>query len=73
MRTTADVLHNHLASFSTGNLEGILADYAPKALLFTPNGPLSRVCAIRPFLEDLIAEFSKPGASFEMTHQAIEG
>ena len=40
MRTTTEVLQNHLSSFGAGNLEGILADYVPTATLFTPDGPL---------------------------------
>ncbi len=73
MKTTSEVLHNHLASFSEGNLDGILADYAPNALLFTQNGQLAGVNAIRPLFETLLAEFAKPGALFEMTHTTIEG
>jgi len=73
MTTTQTVLENHLASFAQGNLEGILSDYAPTAVLFTPNGPLAGIGAIRPLFEGLLAEFAKPGASFEMRHQAIEG
>jgi ketosteroid isomerase-like protein len=73
MNTTRQVLDRHLRSFSERNLEGILADYAPTAVLFTRDGPLAGVDAIRPLFEGLLAEFGKPGASFEMKHQAIEG
>jgi len=60
-------------SFSQHNLEGILSDYAPTAVLFTPDGPLVGVNAIRPLFEGLLAEFAKPGASFEMKYQEIDG
>jgi hypothetical protein len=40
MVSTKDVLDNHLKSFSKGDLEGILSDYAPEAVMFTPDGPL---------------------------------
>lgn len=73
MSTTATVLNNHLKSFSERNLAGILSDYAPSAILFTPDGPLVGVNAIKPLFESLLAEFAKPGASFEMKHQAIKG
>jgi hypothetical protein len=73
MSTTKEVLDNHLRSFYERNLEGILSDYSPTAVLFTRDGPLSGIDAIRPLFEGLLAEFSKPDASFEMKHQAIEG
>ena len=40
MGSTRDVLDNHLRSFRERNLERILSDYAPGAVLFTPGGPL---------------------------------
>ena len=73
MRPTKEVLENHLTSFGERNLEGIMSDYAPTAVLFTRDGPLEGVNAIRPLFEGLLAEFAKPGASFELKHQAIEG
>ena len=59
--------------FSEGDLEGILSDYAPDAVLFTPDGPLKGVDAIRPFFQAMLAEFGKPGLAFSMKHQSIEG
>jgi len=73
MSTTRQVLDNHLASFGRGDLDGILADYAPRAILFTPDGPLAGVEAIRPLFVGLLAEFAKPGASFALKHQSIDG
>lgn len=73
MNTTRDVLDNHLASFGKGDLDGILSDYAPAAILFTPGGPLVGIDAIRPLFEGLLKEFGKPGASFELKHQSIQG
>jgi hypothetical protein len=73
MKTTGEVLTNHLMSFSKGDINGILSDYAPMAILFTPAGPLVGVDAMRPLYEGLIAEFAKPGSSFELKHQSIEG
>lgn len=72
MNTTKEVLDNHLMRFSDGDLNGILSDYAPMAILFTPDGPLVGVDAIRPLFEGLLAEFAKPGASFELKHQSIK-
>jgi ketosteroid isomerase-like protein len=73
MASTKDVLDHHLKCFGEGNLEGILSDYAPGAVLFTPDGPLRGVNAIRPLFEAMIAEFGKPGARFSMKQQFVEG
>ncbi len=73
MRTTSEVLDNHLASFGKGDLDGILSDYAPAAVLFTPIGPLVGIDAIRPLFENLLAEFGRAGASFELKHRSIQG
>ena len=73
MASTKEVVENHLKCFGEGDLKGILSDYAPGAVLFTPNGPLRGVDAIRPMFQAMIAEFGKPGASFSMKQQSIEG
>ncbi len=73
MDSTKDVVDHHLKSFGEGNLDGILSDYAPTAILFTPNGPLVGVGAIRPLFENLLAEFTKPGSSFKLKHQSVKG
>lgn len=73
MNTTKDVLDRHLQCFAERDLNGILADYAPGAVLFTPGGPLQGADAMRPFFVRLIEEFGKPGAWFEMKHRSIVG
>lgn len=73
MKTTREVLDNHLMCFGKGDLNGILSDYAPMAILFTPAGPLVGADAMKPLYERMIAEFAKPGSSFEMKLQSIEG
>src|SRR5262245_5321126 len=73
MASTKDVLDHHLKCFGGGDLKGILSDYAPGAVLFTPNGPLKGVDAIKPLFEALLAEFGKPGAAFSMKQQFVEG
>ena len=73
MASTKDVLDNHLRCFSKGDLEGILSDYAPSAVMFTPDGPLRGADAMRPLFQALIAEFGKPGAVFTMRQQIVEG
>ena len=73
MASTRDVLEHHLRCFDEGNLEGILSGYAPGAILFTPDGPLRGADAMRPLFQALIAEFGKPGATFSMNQQFVEG
>jgi ketosteroid isomerase-like protein len=73
MSSTKDVVDHHLKSFGEGDLNGILSDYAPVAILFTPEGPLEGIDAIRPVFEGLLTEFAKPGSSFNLKHQSVKG
>jgi ketosteroid isomerase-like protein len=73
MDSTKDVLNNHLKCFGEGDLKGILSDYAPDAVMFTPDGVLRGVEAIRPLFQRLIGEFGKPGTAFSMKQQFVEG
>ena len=73
MASTKDVVGRHLEFFGKGDLKGILSDYAPGAVLFTPDGPLHGADAIRPFFQAMIAEFGKPGSAFSMKQQFAEG
>jgi ketosteroid isomerase-like protein len=73
MVLTKDVVDRHLKCFGEGDLAGILSDYAPGAVLFTPDGPLSGADAIRPLFQAMIAEFGKPGAAFSMKRYFVEG
>jgi ketosteroid isomerase-like protein len=71
MPSTADVLDHHIKCFGEGDLEGILSDYAPGAVLFTLNGPLSGIDEIRPFFQAMLAEFGKPGTTFSMKLRSV--
>lgn len=73
MTSTKDVLDHHLKCFGEGDLEGILSDYAPGAVLFTPDGPLMGTDAMAPLFQAMFAEFGKPGATFTMKQQSVEG
>ena len=73
MASTKDVLDHHLKAFDEGDLNGVLSDYAPDAIFFRREGALKGVDAIRPMFEALIAEFRKPGATFSMKQQLVEG
>ncbi len=71
--STSEVLDRHLKSFAERYIDGVLADYSADAVLFAPAGPLKGPQAIRPLFENLIAEFEKPGSSFNMQHRSIDG
>jgi ketosteroid isomerase-like protein len=73
MSSTKDVVDHHLKSFGEGDLKGILSDYAPGAVLFTPEGPLRGIDAIRSLFQAMLAEFGKPGAAFSLKQQFVEG
>jgi ketosteroid isomerase-like protein len=73
MRTTNEVVNQHLKCFAEKNVDGVLADYATDAVLFVPGGPLRGTAAIKPFFQAIVAEFSKPGASFSLSQQHADG
>ena len=73
MNSTQNVLEHHLQSFGQGDLNGILSDYAPDAVLFTPDGPLKGQEAIRSLFAAMLSEFGKPGTRFSMRRQFVEG
>jgi len=73
MTSTKDIINHHLQAFSESDLNGVLSDYAPSVVFFTPNGRLHGPEAIRPLFQALIAEFRKPGATFNMKEQFVDG
>lgn len=72
-QSTADVIGHHLASFGAGDLDGLMEDYTADSVLMTPNGVLRGPDAIRELFAGMIAEFGKPGSSFEMLRHDVEG
>jgi ketosteroid isomerase-like protein len=73
MPTTTDVLDHHLKAFGDNDLDGVLADYSSDAVLFIPGRLLRGPNMIKPFFETLLSEFAKPGASFSMGQQSVDG
>jgi ketosteroid isomerase-like protein len=73
MGSTKDVIDHHLKAFGERDLPGILSDYAPDAVMFTADGPLRGVDAMRPLFRAMVAEFGKPGARFRMERQFVDG
>ena len=72
-RSTEEVLNHHLSAFGDGDLEGILSDYGEDSLLMTPQEVLRGRGQMKPVFEALLTEFAKPGASFAMHRQTVEG
>ncbi|MGA9039117.1 MAG: nuclear transport factor 2 family protein [Terriglobales bacterium] len=73
MKSTKDVLEHHLKCFGQGNLEGILEDYSPDAVLFMPTGLLKGLQAIKPVFQAIFSEFGKPGTTFVLHQQCVDG
>jgi ketosteroid isomerase-like protein len=73
MASTKDVLDHHLKALKQGDVNAVLSDYAPGAVLFTKDGTLKGADAIRPLFEAVIAEFAKPGATSNMKQQLVDG
>jgi ketosteroid isomerase-like protein len=73
MLSTSEVLDRHMKSFAEYDVDGLLADYSPDAVLFVPSGPLKGPEAIKPLFEGLVSEFAKPGSSLTMQQRCIEG
>ena len=72
-QVTEKVLAHHLKAFGDGDLTAILADYTAESVLLTANGPVTGTKQLQPVFEGLFAEFAKPGASFTLQQQLIEG
>jgi hypothetical protein len=73
MPTTSEVVDRHMKCFEERDLDGVLADYSADAVLFTPGRPLKGPAAIKSFFQAFFSEFAKPGASFSMQEQCVEG
>lgn len=73
MSATQEVLDHHLKSFGERDLDGIMSDFAPGAVLFTADGPLHGQDAIRPLFAAMLAEFGKPGATFQLQRAFVDG
>lgn len=66
-------MDHHLECFGNGDLEGILSDYAEDAVLFTSDGVLEGIAAIRPLFVAMLEEFGLPGVEFQLLAAHAEG
>jgi ketosteroid isomerase-like protein len=70
---TREVLAHHLESFGKLDLAGTIADYADEATFFSQAGVLHGSDAIRRFFGAMFEEFEKPGMSFDLLQQQVDG
>jgi ketosteroid isomerase-like protein len=70
---TQEVLAHHLEVFGKLDLAGTMADYADESTFFSQGGVLHGSDAIRQFFGTLFEEFEKPGMSFDLQQQEVDG
>src|ERR1700722_5919943 len=70
---TQEVLAHHLEFFGKLDLDGTMADYADEATFISQGGVLRGSSAIRQFFGSLFEEFKKPGMSFDLLQQEVDG
>jgi len=73
MKSTNDVLDHHLKAIEQGDVDAVLSDYAPDAVLFKEDGVFKGADAIRPVFEKFVAEFQKPGTTISTKQRLVEG
>jgi hypothetical protein len=73
MKSTNDVLDHHLKAIRQGDVDAVLADYAPDAVLFRKDGVFKGVDAIRQVFETFVAEFQKPGTISNTKQRLVVG
>ncbi len=67
----AQTLQDHIHAFREGEIDALMADYSPNAVLFTPDAVLRGRDEIRGFFEDLLAAFP-PGSTLDVTQKVID-
>lgn len=70
---TKKVLDDHLADFGSGNVDAIVANYTPDAVIIVPGGVKRGHAEIRAMFEGLVEEFGQPGVTFEMLNSDVDG
>lgn len=73
MSTTEHVLRHHFAAFDAGDLDGLMSDYAPDAVLITGRETLVGAAQIAPFFARMVAEFNQPDVAFQIVREEIRG
>jgi|SRR5215813_2893124 len=74
MKSTKEILEHHQKALKQGDINGVMSDYVPGAVLFTKDGILKGSGAIRHLFETFIAEFAKPGTTtLNRKQQLVDG
>ena len=71
--STESVLGHHLDSVAAGDVDALMQDFTEESVIFTPEGPLRGLEAIRGIMTSLVTEMLPPGSDFNMINQSIEG
>ncbi len=71
--STQEVLDHHLQAFGAGDLDGILEDFNDESVIIAPDGVRRSRQERLEFFSTLFAEFAKPGMSFSMNQQVVDG
>jgi ketosteroid isomerase-like protein len=73
MNSTQRVVENHIQRFREGDLDGVLEDFSPDAVVFTPSGTLKGKSEIKTLFQNMLQEFGKAGASETVRTAIFEG
>jgi hypothetical protein len=73
MNSTQRVVENHIQRFREGDLDGVLEDFSPEAVVFTPSGTLKGKSEIKTLFQNMLEEFGKAGASETVRTAIFEG
>jgi hypothetical protein len=73
MKSTNDVLDHHLRAIEQGDVNAVLSDYAPDAVLFRSDGVFKGVAAIKPVFDSFVAEFQTPGTTTTTKQRLVVG
>ena len=73
MKSTNDVLDHHLKAIEEGDVDAVLSDYSPDAVLFRSDGVFKGVEAIRPVFDTFVAEFQTQGATTKTKQRLVTG
>ena len=73
IKSTKEVLEHHQEALKQSDINGVMSDYAPGAVLFTKDRILKGSEAIRYLFETFIAEFAKPGTTLNRKQQLVDG
>jgi ketosteroid isomerase-like protein len=71
--TAEELLGKHLQRFGSGDIDGLMSEYAADVVFILPDKVLHGTAGLREVFEARIAEFSQPGVSFELLGRHVHG